>query len=209
MIIGYHLIWVAYGWWLPNDPRGSTSKLIRNLALVDLGDIHYGRKRIQPAGRVLKEFYEAAREVLKYPLQKFSKQEVAAIAESFENVIHKRTYTCYACAIMPEHIHLLIRKHRDSAEEMIEQFQEASRKQVLAATMRCEDHPVWGGPGWKVFLDTQRDMHRTVHYIEQNPVKIGLPQQHWDFVNKYDGWKPGFVRFAKPQARGPRSRKSR
>jgi hypothetical protein len=26
MIAGYHLIWTAYGWWLPNDPRGSTSQ---------------------------------------------------------------------------------------------------------------------------------------------------------------------------------------
>ena len=29
MVIGYHLIWTAYGWWLPNDPRGSTSHRIR------------------------------------------------------------------------------------------------------------------------------------------------------------------------------------
>jgi len=23
LVIGYHLIWTGYGWWLPNDPRGS------------------------------------------------------------------------------------------------------------------------------------------------------------------------------------------
>jgi len=25
MIIAHHLIWTAYGFWLPNDPRGSSS----------------------------------------------------------------------------------------------------------------------------------------------------------------------------------------
>ena len=24
-VAGFHLIWTAYGWWLPNDPRGSSS----------------------------------------------------------------------------------------------------------------------------------------------------------------------------------------
>ena len=23
IVIAHHLIWTAYGWWLPNDPRGS------------------------------------------------------------------------------------------------------------------------------------------------------------------------------------------
>jgi hypothetical protein len=29
MVAGYHLIWTVYGYWLPNDPRGSTSREIR------------------------------------------------------------------------------------------------------------------------------------------------------------------------------------
>ena len=64
------------------------------------------------------------------------------------------------------------------------------------------NHPIWGGPGWKVFLDCRDDMERTVRYIEQNPVKIGQMGQRWSFVSEYDGWLPGQVRTAKPQARG-------
>ena len=30
--------------------------------------------------------------------------------------MRERNYTCYGCAIMPDHVHLLIRKHRDQAE---------------------------------------------------------------------------------------------
>lgn len=38
------------------------------------------------------------------------------MAKSFGEVINKYCYTCYACAIMPDHIHLLIRKHKHLAE---------------------------------------------------------------------------------------------
>jgi hypothetical protein len=54
---------------------------------------------------------------------------------------------------------------------------------------RPGDHAVWGtGPGWKVFLDEPGDIWRTIKYIEENPVKIGLAAQKWPFVKAYDGW---------------------
>ncbi len=46
MVAGYHLIWTVYGYWLPNDPRGSTSTKIRVEPLRDLGEFHYGRKEV-------------------------------------------------------------------------------------------------------------------------------------------------------------------
>ena len=58
MVAGYHLIWTTYGFWLPNDPRGSTSSEIRVEALKELGDIHYGRKEIQPSSQQIREFHQ-------------------------------------------------------------------------------------------------------------------------------------------------------
>ena len=103
------------------------------------------------------------------------------------------TYTCYACAIMPDRVHLLIRKHRDKAEQMIEHFQDASREAIVEAGLRDRDHPVWGGPGWKVFLETREDIERVVRYIEENPIRARRPKQTWDFVIRYDGWLPGLA----------------
>ena len=203
MIAGYHLIWTTYGYWLPNDPRGSMSWEIRNAAITDLGELHYGRKRIQPAGRVIREFRESAQAVLQHAILTFSTVEVEAIARSFDGVIRQQNYTCYAAAIMPDHVHLLIRKHRDIAETMIEHFQEESRKAVLELRQREIDHPVWGGPGWKVFLETREDMVRTVDYIEKNPRKACLPSQNWPFVKKYDGWLPGQVKIVRKQKPRP------
>lgn len=199
MVVGYHLLWTAYGWWLPNDPRGSMSKEVLAPNLIDLGELHYGRKKIQPAGWVLNEFRKAAALVLKHEILKFAPEEVVAIAAAFAKVVKDNSYTCYACAIMPDHIHLLIRKHRHQAEQMIANFQFESLNAVAHCGMRAMAHPVWGGPGWKVYLDSIGDMRRTVRYIELNPEKIGLPQQRYDFVTQYNDWMPSLVSFKKPR----------
>ena len=55
---------------------------------------------------------------------------------------------------------------------------------------RNEKHPVWGGPGWKRFLNTGGDIERVIAYIRRNPLELGLPEQLWGFVKKHDGWLP-------------------
>lgn len=193
MVAGYHLLWTAYGWWLPNDPRGSTSTTVTSPAIRELGALHYGRKRMQPTRKVLREFQRAAALVLREPPLLFGDQEVAAIGNAFAQVIRSRNYTCYACAVMPDHVHLLIRKHRDSAEMMIEALQDASRDAVRECGQRYPLHPVWTDGGWKGFLETRADFQRIIRYIRENPLKISLPLQHWDFVQPYNGWLPGIV----------------
>jgi REP element-mobilizing transposase RayT len=188
IVIAYHLVWTGYGWWLPNDPRGSMSGCIRNDVLKELGELHYGRKRIQPASRQIRAFYNSADPLLKFPQLTFTSEMIAAIAESFRKVIDARKYTCYACAIMPDHVHILIRKHKDQAEEMIANLQRASHIRLRELDLVDMEHPVWGGCGWKVFLDHPDDVRRVIPYVEQNPVKMGMAPQKWDFVRGYDGW---------------------
>lgn len=188
MVIGYHLVWTAYGWWLPNDPRGSMSHYVEQDVFSDLGELHYGRKHVQPASHEIRTFYERVKDRLKFPLLTFSPAEITIIGHAFGNVIDSERYTCYGCALMRDHVHLCIRKHRDSAEEMIEKLQVASRRAALNQGQRDADHPVWGGPGWKVFLDEPDDVRRTVKYIHDNPLKAGKAPQFWGFVHPYDGW---------------------
>src|SRR5580765_8514399 len=109
MIAGYHLIWTAYGWWLPNDPRGSNSHEIRTVALEPLGELHYGRKIIQPSRGELLRFYVKAQRVLKHELLTFAASDFPLLARAFAAAMTKFKYTCYTCAIMPDHIHMLIR----------------------------------------------------------------------------------------------------
>lgn len=189
LVIAYHLIWTAYGWWLPNDPRGSGSEAIACDVIGDLGELHFGRKQLQPNGKIVRDFYEHAANVLKFPLLLFDEAARTMIAEAFAEIVDECRYTCYACAIMPDHIHILIRKHRDSAEEMAKKLKNASRLRLSKNGIRDGDHPTWtGGHGWTVFLDHPKEIHRTIPYIEKNPEKIGLPKQIWPFVKQYDNW---------------------
>jgi hypothetical protein len=52
-----------------------------------MGELHYGRKQVQPAARDVREFYRHAATVLKYPLLIFAEAERNAIAQSFHQVI--------------------------------------------------------------------------------------------------------------------------
>lgn len=189
IVIAHHLIWTAYGWWLPNDPRGSGSTSISNDLIAELGQVHFGRKRVQPSGQVVRAFYEKAAKVLQHPLLTFDEAARRVIGEAFGEVIANERYTCYACAIMPDHVHILIRKHKHQAEQMIEGLKELSRKRLAEKGFREGDHPTWvGGLVWKVFLKHPDEVRRTIGYIERNPLPLKLPIQSWAFVKPYDGW---------------------
>jgi hypothetical protein len=83
VVIAYHLIWTLYGWWLPNDLRGSMSRDIASDVISDLGKLHYGRKRVQPASRDIRAFYENAATALKHPLLLLDAAATAVVAASF------------------------------------------------------------------------------------------------------------------------------
>jgi REP element-mobilizing transposase RayT len=187
-VIAYHLIWTSYGTWLGNDPRGSGSHTVYTPALAELGDLHFGRKKLQPARAKVREFYDKAKPLLQFPIIRFDVRQRNAIADSFANVICNHQYKCYACTIMPDHVHLVIRKHRHQAEDMIDHFQSESRLLLQSLNVVPTNHPVWTKGGWKVFLDTPDEVWSRIRYVESNPMKEGLPAQNWPFVVSYDNW---------------------
>ncbi len=196
IIIAHHLIWTVYGWWLPNDPRGSGSQHIACDVIAQLGQLHFGRKGVQPAAVDVRRFYEQAKHVLKYELITLSPAAFAVIGEAFAETIKTQQYTCYACAVMPDHVHILVRKHKHTAEQMIENLKSASRLSKMRLGVRLSntglfptDHPFWtGGRGWKVFLDHPGEVERTIGYIDSNPMQMRMPRQTWPFITAYDRW---------------------
>jgi REP element-mobilizing transposase RayT len=187
-VIAYHLIWTNYGTWLANDPRGSGSHGVYTPELAGLGAVHHGRKKVQPGRGEVREFYSQAKELLQFPIMRFDERQRDVVGESFEEIVRKFNYTCYASAIMPDHVHLVVRKHRDSAEQMIGNFQGMSRASLLRHALVPEEHPVWTKCGWKVYLNTPEEVWARVRYIEKNPIKENLSKQAWPFVVQYDNW---------------------
>ena len=65
--------------------------------------------------------------MLKFPRLTFSFEAILCIGRAFKRVIEECRYTCYACAIMPDHIHILIRKHKHTYEERVWNLQRESQ----------------------------------------------------------------------------------
>jgi REP element-mobilizing transposase RayT len=147
-----------------------------------------GRKKIQPARSKVREFYAEAEPLLRFDVIRFDAEQRESVAEAFANIIQSHNYTCYACAIMSYHVHLVLRKHKDDAETMIDKFQDESRAWLSERNIVPEWHPVWTNGGWKVFLDSPEEVWPRIRYVEGNPMKEGLSRQQWVFVVPYDNW---------------------
>jgi hypothetical protein len=112
MILAFHVIVSAYGFWLPNDPRGSWSNFVGAWELVRFGKATKvdTRKSLAavPHDRRLRE---AAKAALRFPPTHFSGKQALVVAHGFDKARREAPYMVHACSILPEHAHLVIGRH--------------------------------------------------------------------------------------------------
>ena len=197
-MLGLHLIFTTYGFWPPNDPRGSGSMRVRAQHIYEAGGeatkvytTHSIAGRPHDVGVRL-----AIKEAMKYPPVVLTGLQAQAVGHGFAAICRKVGLTIHACAILPDHIHVVIARNRLDGEALIECLKRAGTRAMseagihpLAAFARTSGkHPCpWGEKGWKVFLDTPQEMRGRIRYVEQNPEKAGLRRQHWSCVVPYLG----------------------
>jgi REP element-mobilizing transposase RayT len=89
---------------------------------------------------------------------------------------------------MPDHAHFVVAQTDRDLDQTILQFKAAATRQLLAEGI----HPFQGQSpvpkcfaqgGWKVFLKAEA-VDQTIRYVEDNPIKAGLPPQKWWFVSR-------------------------
>ncbi len=193
-VIAHHLILTLYGHWGVNDPRGSGSTDFIDPKFEPLGPIHHGRKpaQQQPSRDKLRVYHREHAELLNFPVIWIDDAKRQALATAFGEVVRQRNYTCYACAILSNHAHLVIRIHRDRANTMMELLMNASRLRLRNDNDFPDighDHPVYSSRPYVVFLYTPADVRGRIAYVQNNPVKESLgPQAYDDFVKDYDDW---------------------
>src|SRR5262249_33098542 len=106
MIVGYHVIFSAYGFWLPNDPRGSWSDFVGAWELFRYGRATKTTERRSLAYREHdRELRKAAKSALKYPAVEFTGVQARAVARGFALYFEKAAVPVWACAILPDHVH--------------------------------------------------------------------------------------------------------
>lgn len=188
MVIGYHIIFTGYGHWLPNDPRGSLSHELHAPGLTPLGDVHFGLREEQPTSEELRAFYQMAQQRLHFPLLWWNSAERQAIACAFGQVIARDQLTCYTCAILRSHIHVLFRKHHLKAEGISNLLQDQVREALKAQKLVPQDHPVFSADSCHHFKSKPGQMAETIEYIRGNYAKHNIEPVDFPFVTFYDGW---------------------
>jgi len=110
------------------------------------------------------------------------------MGRAIADIVATRNYTVWACAILSNHVHMVIRRHRDDALVMWEAVADATRAELCSLDDVGHEHPVWAARPYKVFLRTPDEVRRRVDYVAANPIKEGLPPQAYAFVQSYDNW---------------------
>ena len=188
MLIAHHIILTGYAHWLPNDPRGSMSLTTRTPEIAQFAENHFGRKKDQPSRRELKEFYTQVQPHLAHRVLWFNAAERQALAETFDVVVQREGLTCYACAVLPNHVHILIRKHRLKAEQMSTMLKQAGRQALGAMGSAPADHPVFNSDSCHIYKSDAEAMWNCIRYIERNYEKHGIPNERCAFVVPHDNW---------------------
>jgi len=178
MLLGFHCILSTYGFWLPNEPRGSWSEFVASWELFQFGPATkvttHRSVAHRPYDRNLKRQMQR---VLKHDPVRFTGVQARIMGSSLQHV----PYPILALAIMPDHAHLVVgRIARDIRRAISHIKSEATR--ALRAAGIFSDHSPWAHHGWNVYLDAPADIARAIHYIENNPAKNGLPKQKWSCV---------------------------
>ena len=196
MVLGYHVVLGMYGFWLPNDPRGSYSQFVWADDLKPFGRATKVNTRRSVAAKPHDvKRRRAAQRALKYPPVHLNGLQARAVACGVEKAAEIRHAALWACCVLSEHAHLVVARSEWSIEQVVAEIKQR-------ATLRLGEeqrHPMehhrepsgrrhspWARGFWVVYLDDESRVERAIQYVEQNPLKEGKPQQHWEFVTPYE-----------------------
>jgi REP element-mobilizing transposase RayT len=196
MVIGYHLILSTYGFWLPNDPRGSCSRFVGAKHLFRFGKATtVSTRRSVAAAPHDRKLRRQARTSLQRPAIRFSGIQARAIARGFAFTTVRYDLPVWACSLLPDHAHWVIGRTGRSIESVAAMLKADATRQMLHEGL----HPfagvrekngrlpsIWASGIWKVFLSTPSEVHSRIGYVERNPVKAGYRAQRWPFVTPYE-----------------------
>ena len=200
MILAHHAIFANYGFWLPNDQRGSWSTEIWAQHLRVFGPATKTTERRSLANRPFDpSLRPRARQVLLYPPVQLDEAKRNAVAAGFAEIIPKLDLHVLACAIMPDHTHLVTRPHRESIEQIVGFLKRAGTRKLNELDLhplksyRMQNGSVptpWVQHGWNRFLNDWSAVRDAIDYVERNPLKIGLARQVWSFVEPLESSAP-------------------
>src|SRR5260221_8961457 len=127
MIVGYHIIFGMYGFWLPNDPRGSWSEFVGSWELFRYASATKTTERCSVAYRPHDRARRlAAKEALQRPAVVLNGLQVRAVGIGFCKYFARAKFPVWACAILPDHVHLVVGPPGMNVEQLVIQVKRAA-----------------------------------------------------------------------------------
>jgi REP element-mobilizing transposase RayT len=195
MLHGFHVIFSMYGFWLPNDPRGSWSDFVRSWELLQFGKAtKVNTRRSVAAVHHDVDKRLATKQCLKYPEVCLSGVQALSVANGFRAAVEEANYHVFACSLLPQHVHMVFGPHERDIRRIVGHLKARATQQLVSerlhplAKYRQKDGTTpspWGRKGWIVFVFSERHMLQAIQYVSGNPLKEGKPRQHWSFVRPY------------------------
>ena len=134
LVIAYHLIFTTYGFWLPNDPRGSWSDFVRSWELYWYGGATKVTTRASLAHREHdRDLRRAQKTALRFDPVHFNAEQLSAVARGFARAVAESGYVVFASSILPEHVHLVVQRHRNLAEQIIGHLKARATQEMIDA----------------------------------------------------------------------------
>jgi REP element-mobilizing transposase RayT len=192
-MLASHVIFGAYGFWLPNDPRGSWSDFVASWNLFRYGGqaTKITETRSVAHRQHDQELRMGAKALLKRPPVRFNGAQARAIAMGFAEYATRSDLKILACAVMPDHMHVVLSRHRLSPKQLAVQLKGAATRRLIADNLHPFPSKVGRPPKcfargeWKVYLDTEDEVNHATRYVELNPEKEGLRRQRWSFITPF------------------------
>ena len=144
MVLAYHCIFGAYGFWLPNDPRGSWSDYVRSWELLRYGPATKTVSRRSLAHEPHdQELRQVAKQALTYPPVLFNGRQAQSVGLGFKHAVERSGFTIYACSILPDHVHAVIARAKYHIEYVVGQLKGEATKRLKQDGL----HPLAGYQG--------------------------------------------------------------
>lgn len=197
MVRWYHAVFSAYGFWLPNDPRGSWSDFVHAWELYRFGGpaTKVTGKRSYAHDPHDAQFRREVKEHLKYPPARYERACRESIARGFARACSEYHFQIHSCAIGFDHVQAITsRDSIRSVEQVVAVLKARATQQMNAdgthpmqTTGNVSRPTPWGKGCWSVFINDQAQLHRAVEYVERHPMKEGMEPQQWEFVKPFVG----------------------
>lgn len=193
VVLAFHGIITAYGFWQPNDPRGSWSDYVAAWEVYRAGGKATKVSTRHSVAQVAhdRRLRLTTKEALRHKAVIFTGIQAREIARGFKHAIERSGHQLFACAILPEHVHVVVAASNFKPTIILGHLKRESAIALKVTGL----HPFqadfertgvlpscWAEGCWKVFLDTPADVRRAIRYVENNPLKEGKQLQRWSFV---------------------------